>query len=49
MVELEGIVDSYTVGERRAPAFDAIVHFASGQIKLAEGDADGAAACLKRA
>jgi class 3 adenylate cyclase len=47
--ELEGIVDSYKIGDRRAPAFDATVHFASGQIKLAEGDADGAAACLKRA
>ena len=49
MEELEGIVDSYKIGDRRAPAFDATVHFASGQIKLAEGDADGAAACLKRA
>ena len=49
MDELEGIVDSYKVGNHRAPAFDATVHFASGQIKLAEGDADGAAACLKRA
>ena len=49
MDELEGIVDSYKIGDRRAPAFDATVHFASGQIKLAEGDADGAAVCLKRA
>ena len=47
--ELESIVDSYKIGNHRAPAFDATVHFASGQIKLAEGDADGAAACLKRA
>ena len=47
--ELEGIVDSYKIGDHRAPAFDATVHYASGQIKLAEGDADGAAACLKRA
>ena len=29
MGELEGIVDSYTIGGRRAPAFDATVHFAS--------------------
>jgi class 3 adenylate cyclase len=49
MAELEGIVDSYKIGDHRAPAFDATVHFASGQIKLAEGDAGGAAACLKRA
>ena len=47
--ELEGIVDSYKIGDHRAPAFDATVHYASGQIKLAEGDADGAAACLKHA
>ena len=49
MDELEGIVDSFKIGDRRAPAFDATVHFASGQIKLAEGDASGAAICLKRA
>jgi len=49
MDELEGIVDSFKIGDRRAPAFDATVHFALGQIKLAEGDASGAAACLKRA
>ena len=49
MDELEGIVDSFKIGDRRAPAFDATVHFASGQIKLAEGDASGAAVCLKRA
>lgn len=47
--EMEGIVDSFKIGDRRAPAFDATVHFSSGQIKLAEGDATGAAACLKRA
>jgi class 3 adenylate cyclase len=49
MDELEGIVDSFKIGDRRAPAFDATVHFAAGQIKLAEGDASGAASCLKRA
>ena len=49
MEELESIVDSYKIGDRRAPAFDATVHFALGRIKLAEGDADGAADCLKRA
>jgi class 3 adenylate cyclase len=49
MDELEGIVDSYKIGNLRAPAFDATVHFASGQIKLAEGDVGGAAICLRRA
>ncbi len=49
MEELEGIVDSYKIGNLRAPAFDANVHFAAGQIKLAEGDAGGAAVRLKRA
>jgi class 3 adenylate cyclase len=47
--ELEQIVDSYKIGGRRAPAFDASVHLASGQIKLAESDAEGAARCLQRA
>jgi class 3 adenylate cyclase len=47
--ELEQIVDSYKIGGRRAPAFDATVHVASGRIKLAEGDADEAVADLRRA
>jgi class 3 adenylate cyclase len=47
--ELEGIVDSYKIGGRRAPALDATAHFASGHIKLAEGDWEGAARCLQRA
>jgi class 3 adenylate cyclase len=47
--ELEGIVDSYKIGGRRAPAFDAAVHFAWGQIKLAEGDAEGVGRCARRA
>jgi class 3 adenylate cyclase len=47
--ELERIVDSYKIGGRRAPAFDASVHLAAGQIKLAEGDAEEAALCLQRA
>jgi class 3 adenylate cyclase len=47
--ELEQIVDSYKIGGRRAPAFDATVHFASGQINLAEGETDGAVSCLRRA
>ena len=47
--ELERIVDSYKIGGKRAPAFDAAIHYASGQIKLAENDLDGALRCLKRA
>jgi class 3 adenylate cyclase len=47
--ELERIVDAYKIGDRRAPAFDAAVHLAVGQIKLAEGDGPGAARCLRRA
>ena len=46
--EFESIVDSYKIGGRRAPAFDATAHLAFGQIKLAEGDAEGAARCLQR-
>jgi class 3 adenylate cyclase len=47
--EFERIVDSYKVGNRRAAAFDATLHFALGQIKLAEKDLEGAAQCLQRA
>ena len=36
-------------GDRRAAAFDATVHFARGQILLAEKDWDGAIAALKHA
>ena len=47
--ELESVVDSHKIGDRRTPAFDAAVHLAFGQIKLAEGDSEGAARCLRRA
>ena len=47
--EAEQIVDSYKIGGRRAAAFDATVHFARGQILLAEKDWDGAVTALKRA
>jgi class 3 adenylate cyclase len=47
--ELESIVDSYKIGDRRAPAFDGTVHLVAGQIKLAESDPQGAARCLQRA
>jgi len=47
--ELEQIVDSYKIGERRAPAFDATVHVCRGRIQLAEKDWEGAARSLRRA
>lgn len=47
--ELERIVDAYKIGDEPAPPFDATVHYATGQIKLAEGDQEGAARCLRRA
>jgi len=47
--ELEDIVDAYKIGNRRAPAFDASVNYAWGQIKLAERDWDGARQYLQRA
>ena len=47
--EIEQIVDAYKIGGRRAPAFDATVHVASGRIKLAEADVEGAIRCLQRA
>ena len=40
--EIERIVDSYKIGQRRAPAFDATAHLAAGRIALAEKDFDGA-------
>ena len=47
--ELERLVEEYKIGRTRAPAFDATVHAAAGQIALAEGDADTAAQALRRA
>jgi class 3 adenylate cyclase len=47
--EAEQIVDSYKIGNRRAAAFDATVHFARGQIHLAEKDWPSAIASLRRA
>jgi class 3 adenylate cyclase len=46
--EFERIVDAYKIGGHRTPAFDATSQLASGQIKLAEGDTEGAARCLQR-
>ncbi|HET9324290.1 MAG TPA: adenylate/guanylate cyclase domain-containing protein, partial [Gaiellaceae bacterium] len=47
--ELETLVDSYKIGARRAPAFDATVHVAAGRIALAEGDTDEAVRRLRQA
>ncbi len=47
--ELERLVDSYTIGGRRAPAFVAAVHEAAGRIALAEGDVDEAVSRLRQA
>jgi class 3 adenylate cyclase len=47
--EIETIVDSYKIGDRRAEAFDATVHLACGQIELAARDWEAAASCLRRA
>jgi class 3 adenylate cyclase len=47
--ELEHLVDEYKIGQTRAPAFDATVEIARGEIALAEGDADAAAQALRRA
>jgi class 3 adenylate cyclase len=46
--ELERLVEAYKIDQSTPPAFVATVHLASGQIKLAEGDWDGAARCLRR-
>jgi class 3 adenylate cyclase len=47
--ELETIVDAYKIGERRAPAFDATVTYAWGQIRLAEMDWAAAERYLRNA
>ena len=47
--ELERLVDAYMIGSRRAPAFDATVHLARGQIALTEGDPQSAAKYLRKA
>jgi class 3 adenylate cyclase len=47
--EMEQIVDAYKIGNRRAAAFDAAVHFARGAIHLAEKELSDAVAALKRA
>jgi class 3 adenylate cyclase len=46
--ELESIVDSYKIGDRRADAFEATVNVAQGRIQLAEKDWQGAVASLQR-
>ena len=47
--EFETLVESYTIAGRRAPAFEAIANLADGRIRLAEGDAAGAAQSLRQA
>jgi class 3 adenylate cyclase len=47
--EAEQIVDSYKIGNRRAAAFDATIHFARGQILSAEKDWPAAIEELQRA
>ncbi len=49
VAELESLVDSYKIGGRRAPAFDATVHVANGRIALAEGDTEEAVRRLREA
>ena len=46
--ELETIVDSYKIGDRRALAFDATINVAAGRIRLAEKDWEAAGASLQR-
>ncbi|MBA2768001.1 MAG: hypothetical protein H0U35_02500 [Sporichthyaceae bacterium] len=46
--ELERIVDAYKIAKEPPPAFEAIVHFAGGQIQLAERNWDGAIRSLRR-
>ncbi len=48
-LDLEQIVDTYKIGDRRAAAFDATVSFARGQILLADKDWDGAITALQSA
>jgi class 3 adenylate cyclase len=47
--EAEQIVDSYKIGNRRAAAFDATIHFARGQILSAEKDWPAAVEELQQA
>jgi class 3 adenylate cyclase len=46
--ELDELVDRFQVGKMRAPAFDATVCLAWGQIRLAEQDWDGAISAFER-
>ncbi len=47
--ELDQLADALKVGDRRTPAFEGSVRLAWGEIRLAENDADGAAAELEAA
>lgn len=47
--DLERLVDTYKIGHSRAPAFDAAVHVAAGQIALADEDSAAAVGELRAA
>jgi class 3 adenylate cyclase len=47
--ELEAIADQFRIGARRAPALEAAVHLAWGQIRLGERDWEGAEEALRAA
>jgi class 3 adenylate cyclase len=47
LAEVEQIVDSYRIGDRRALAFDATIHVARGRIELAEKDWESAVTSLQ--
>jgi class 3 adenylate cyclase len=47
--EAEQTIDSYKIGDRRAPAFDATLNYLRGLIQSAEKDWDGAIVSLKHA
>ena len=47
LAEVEEIVESYKIGERRTPAFDAIMHVARSRVQIAESDWDGAVESLR--
>lgn len=49
LTELEETVDAYKIGDQRAPAFDATVHLAEGQIALADKDWSAAERALRHA
>jgi class 3 adenylate cyclase len=47
--ELRSIAEDFKIADMQTPALEAAVQSAAGTVKLAEGDADGALASLRRA